>query len=238
MKENQVCARSQWSELLEKNLGYLFREKQLLTHALMHASWANEHDMDGLNNERLEFLGDAVLELCVTEELYRRYPALREGALTEIRSRLVSEQELAKLGRKLGIDCALLLGVGEEKNSGRCRDSTIADAFEAVLAAVFKDGGFESARQVVQHVYKDLWPATYHIADKQQDAKSRLQQLCQKRFKKTPTYYRIEESGPDHEKAFRVKLVLPDGREFMGYERSAKRAEHAAAALALAEFGN
>ncbi|MBD5641237.1 MAG: ribonuclease III [Desulfovibrio sp.] len=210
---------------------------QLLTHALMHSSWANEHQMEGLNNQRLEFLGDAVLELCITDELYHRYPQFREGALTEIRARLVSEAELARLGRELGIDKALLLGRGEEHNAGRDRDSIIADAFEAVLAAIYEDGGIESARKVVKWVYRKRWEEASRLETKK-DAKSRLQELCQKLYRETPNYIRLGQSGPDHAKTFEVKLILPDGQEFVGLEKSAKRAEHAAAALALETFKN
>lgn len=234
MKEQIINAetRLQQEEQLQKNLGYEFKDVHLLTQALMHTSWANEHQMDGLNNERLEFLGDAVLELCITDALYQRYPGLREGALTEMRSRLVGEVELARLGRELGIDKALLLGKGEESNAGRERDSMIADALEAVLAAIYKDADFERVSQVVNRIYREHWEDACQQGAKK-DAKSRLQELCQKIYKETPSYFRMGQSGPDHAKTFEVKLVLPDGQEFVGIEKSAKRAEHAAALLAL-----
>lgn len=220
---------------LQMRLGYEFKNPSLLTHALMHPSWANEHQMDELNNQRLEFLGDAVLELCISDELYQRYPALREGKLTETRSRLVSERELAKLASSLNLGSVLLLGKGEENNGARKRDSTLADAFEAVLAAIYKDGGIEAARNVMLKLYQNEWEKAV-APEKKKDAKSSLQELCQKLFKKLPVYARIGESGPEHEKMFEVCLTLPDGSKYHGRDKSARLAEHAAAASALAQL--
>lgn len=221
--------------LLQEKLGYQFESPDRLELALTHTSWANEHNGGGAHNQRLEFLGDAVLELCVSDEIYRRFPQAREGAMTETRSRLVSEPALAELARYLGLDRAILLGRGEERQEGREKDSLLADAFEAVLAAIYVDGGFFAARKVVARLYEDLWPESVD-ARKKKDPKSLLQEKCWKLFRQSPVYTQLEASGPAHARIFDVKLVLPDGREFLGRESSSKKAEQDAATKALANM--
>lgn len=218
---------------LQEKLGHVFSNADLLALALTHTSWANEHGREGCHNQRLEFLGDAVLELCVSEELYHRYPAAREGQMTQMRSGMVSESALAALARNLGLDCALRLGRGEERQGGRQKDSLLSDAFEAVLAAVYEDGGLEAARKVVRRVFARLWPPAEQER-KELDPKSRLQEICQREFKAAPVYALIGSSGPEHAKIFDVKLVLPNGKTFCASESSCKKAEQTAAALALA----
>lgn len=220
---------------LQEKLGHEFRDARLLGLALTHSSWANEHGRDGGHNQRLEFLGDAVLELCVSEILYHRYPDAREGPMTEMRAGLVSEPALADLARKLGIDSALRLGRGEERQRGRQKDSLLCDAFEAVLAAVYEDGGLPAARRTVEHVFAGMWPPMRQEG-KERDPKSQLQEICQKIFREGPVYALIGSSGPEHAKTFEVSLALPDGKKYMAASSSCKKAEQAAAAKALAEM--
>lgn len=216
---------------VEKILAYTFRQDDLLHMALTHSSWANENGT--LNhNERQEFLGDAVLELCVSWELFSRFPAAREGDMTRLRSRLVSTTALADLARDLGLEQCLLLGKGEEIQGGRHRDTLLSDALEAVLGAVFEDGGFEAARQVVQHIFADRWPSTVeHTPHK--DCKSRLQEIVQSTYKDRPLYVLLESRGPEHAKEFLVRLELPGGQVFTANGPSLKRAEQEAARMAL-----
>lgn len=220
---------------LQEKLGHHFHSTEILSQALTHTSWANEHDAGDDHYQRLEFLGDAVLELCVTEELFHRFPLAREGAMTEMRSRLVSEPVLAGISRILGIDRLLRLGNGEERQAGRNKDSLLADALEAVLAAVYEDGGFAACQKAVGLIYADLWPEQI-CAPKEKDPKSQLQEECQKRYRELPVYSQLSACGPEHARIFYVRLVLPDGREFMGSESSAKKAEQVAAAAALSSF--
>lgn len=218
---------------VEEKLGYIFKNKELLALALTHTSWANEHGRENYHNQRLEFLGDAVLELCISDELYRRYPQAREGRMTEMRSNLVSEPFLADLARKLGLDHTIRLGKGEDRQFGRSKDSVLSDAFEAVLAAIYEDGGLKAAREIVAKIYKDLWPCAER-EPKARDPKSSLQEICQKIYKSAPVYALLGTSGPEHAKIFEVKLTLPNGKEFVANESSCKKAEQSAAAKAIA----
>lgn len=220
---------------LQKNIHYSFGQVKHLVLALTHSSYTNEHpDFDG-HNERLEFLGDAVLELCVSELLYERFGGLREGELTYIRSGLVSQGALARLALELELDKCLRLGRGEEEQGGRRREALVSDAFEAVLGAVFIDGGFEAARGVVRALFTPLLPAG-EGKEKPKDNKSFLQELMQRDFQDRPVYTLLGSSGPEHAKLFEVGLVLPDGSSFKASGSSVKRAEQAVAAEALKKF--
>lgn len=219
-------------ETLEKR----FENIDLLRQALTHSSWANENGQPGKHNERLEFLGDAVLELCVSAELYRRYPDAREGVLTAMRAALVGEKSLAAIGRRAGLGNCLRLGSGEEKQGGRERDSILADALEAVLGAVFLDCGFAEAGKVVAALFAGLWPDA-GFAKAPVNGKSLLQEICQKKYGELPRYMPLGCFGPAHEKIFMVKALLPDGREFVANGTSQKKAERACAELALAALG-
>ena len=216
---------------LELRLGHRFGNGNLLATALTHSSWANEAGHPGAHNERLEFLGDAVLELCVSSELFRRFPEAREGDLTRMRAHLVSTPSLAALACELGIDRAILLGRGEESQGGRQRENILADAVEAVLAAVYEDGGFAAAQMAVARVFAARWP---DAPEKPQanNAKSQLQELTQRLFRACPVYA-LGASGPEHAKIFEIRLTLPDGREFFARNTSCKKAEQDAAAHAL-----
>ena len=219
-------------ESLEKKLPHNFAKPELLTLALTHSSWANEAHTPLVNNERLEFLGDAVLELCVSQELFRRFPDAREGELTTLRARLVGEKPLAQVARELGLDQAILLGIGEERQGGRNRDSIISDALEAVIAAIYEDGGLEAAKKFVDFIFADKWPKEWRTKP-ERDYKSRLQELSQQLFKEFPVYKLECASGPEHAKMFEVSLSLADGSVFHATSSSCKKAEMAAAALAL-----
>lgn len=222
-------------ERLEAALGHRFKDVSLLEQALTHSSCANEHGSGTEHNERLEFLGDAVMELCVSTVLYRRFPHAREGDLTLLRSSLVSTRSFARFARLTGIDRCLFLGRGEDAQGGRERDTVLSDAFEAVVAAVYEDGGFEAARQVVDKVFEGHWPERANESRKERDRKTSLQELCHRLFAgERPIYAQIAAEGPSHARVFTVEVTLPDGRAFRAEGTSCKRAEQNAAAKALA----
>ncbi len=217
---------------LQNALGYRFINSQLLFTALTHSSWANESKKNAIHNERHEFLGDAVLEVCVSWELFRRFPTAREGDLTRLRSLLVSAKTLADLARELRIDHYLSLGRGEESQGGRQRDTVLSDALEAVLGAIFEDGGYAAAFAVVQHIFAKHWPNDIGYSPKK-DFKTQLQEAMQRLHKNRPVYVLQGSYGPEHAKCFEVRLDLPDGRIFCASGPSLKRAEQEAARKAL-----
>jgi len=214
---------------LEAVLGYQFRDRELLERALRHASWCNEHATPRLeDNERLEFLGDAVLDLVVGHKLMTRYPQLREGELSMTRSQVVSEAGLSEVAGQLGLGAWLVLGKGEEKSGGRTKPSILADAFEAILAAVYLDGGFVAAwefvgRLLAQRIETVEFKGFY-------DFKTRLQEIAQARLKSTPTYRVVQELGPDHDKRFVVVVTIDNEEWARAVGRSKKEAEQMAAA--------
>jgi len=218
---------------LQESISYRFGQVKLLSMALTHSSYANEQGCG--HNERLEFLGDAVLELTVSEELFNRFPEAPEGALTKLRARLVSMPGLAEMAKALKLDACVLLGKGEQSQGGGSRDSLLADVFEAVLGAVFVDGGFEAARGVVRGLFAGRWPKEVE-APKMRDFKSRLQELTQQSHRTRPIYRLLGSHGPEHEKVFDVELALPDGRTLQASGASVKKAEQNAARLALESF--
>ena len=222
-------------ERLQRDIPYHFTQVKLLRAAMTHSSHANEQSEGAEHNERLEFLGDAVLELCISEELYRRFPDAREGELTAMRSRLVNQESLASLARGIGLREAIVLGKGEEAQGGRDRDSLLSDALEALLGAVFLDGGYAAAAQVVKGLFSPKWP-TRSGKPKSKDGKSRLQEVTQQLFKERPSYTLLESAGPEHDKVFTVRLELPDKTVFTAEGSSVKRAEQTAALKALAYF--
>ena len=217
-------------------LGHEFADPRLLTVALTHSSFANERGESAGHNERLEFLGDAVLELCVSEELFARFPEAPEGELTLLRSQLVNESSLAAMARRLCLESHVLLGRGEENQGGRGRASLLSDVFEAVVGAIFQDGGYEAAQAFVARVFAGLWPAR-PAAPKAKDFKSRLQEYTQKTHKTRPVYALLGSAGPEHDKRFEVRLTLPCGREVLATEKSVKKAEQMAARMALETLG-
>ena len=217
---------------LEEKLGHVFARPELLDLALTHSSWANEYSGGQHHNERQEFLGDAVLELCVSWELFRRFPEAREGELTKLRARLVSTVSLAERAREFGLDSLLKLGKGEERQGGRSRDSVLSDVLEAVLAAVYEDGGFTAAQAAVAHIFAPHWPRAAGEPQRK-DYKTRLQEVAQQLFRERPVYVQLASHGPEHAKIFEVSLHLPDGREFTASGTSCKKDEQEAARQAL-----
>lgn len=221
---------------LQKRLGYYFGNKKLLEMALTHSSWANERQRPGMHNERLEFLGDAVLELCSSIKLYHLFPEAREGELTYLRATLVSEKALAARAMEIGLNKYLLLGSGEEKQGGRERDAILCDAFEAVLGAIYEDGGLNAAMKVIEKVFAGHWPTEWRLKPGR-DFKSRLQEVIQHLYKGLPVYSLESSSGPEHAKIFEIRLELPDGRIYRAKNSSCKKAEQDCAAIALEDLG-
>lgn len=218
-------------------LGYRFSESSLIEEALRHSSYVNEQgDGKMRDNERLEFLGDAVLNLVVGHLLMERFPELNEGDLSRVRASLVNESHLADIARSIDLGDNIHLGKGEILSNGREKTSILANAFEAVLAAVYLDGGFQSAFSVVEtHLAPIL--DEFNSLDMNQDFKSQLQELVQGSQQKVPVYSVIDESGPDHDKTFCVQLEVFDVKT-EGRGKSKKLAEQDAARQALAVFHN
>ena len=221
---------------LQEEIGYQFRDASLLLLAVTHSSWANEHSEGNAHNERLEFLGDAVLEIAVSAQLFTRFPDAREGELTRMRSSLVNEPTLATIARRLRLDQCLRLARGEENQGGRHRDSLLSDAMEAVFGGVFLDGGIEQARGVVERLYENLWPRNAAKV-RRKDFKTKLQEATQRISKGLPVYVLEDSTGPEHAKIFSVRVDLPDGQCFRASGPGLKRAEQEAAHVALAALG-
>lgn len=215
---------------------YRFSNSGLLNEALTHKSYVNERRASGQNhNERLEFLGDAVLSLIVSDYLASRYPELSEGALSQLKAKLVSEAPLAKAAGRLNLGAKLRLGRGEELSKGREKPSLLADALEAVIAAVYLDGGLEASRNFTIRV---LCEELRHIDELQTrpgggDYKTRFQEWCQKHHDMLPRYVIVRETGPDHQKMFEVEVYLNDAVCGLGRGHSKKEAEQEAAQRAL-----
>ena len=218
---------------VEKALGYVFNDKALLKHALTHSSYSFEKKMDVLkNNERLEFLGDAVLQIIISTHLYTTYPKMKEGDLTRLRAKVVCEDSLAFANRTLGTGPYLILGRGEEKMGGHDRDSILADSYEAILGAIYLDGGMEPARAFV---FYSLVPHIEKISKSIQvnDYKTALQEEIQKNSKIPLKYMVIEEMGPAHDKTFKVHVTHNEKLLGEGVGKSKKDAEQQAAKVAL-----
>ena len=220
---------------LEETIGYTFHNSTTLTNALTHSSYANESGRHIPSNERLEFLGDAVLSIVVSDHLFRHFTHLPEGELTKIRSSLVCEKSLCGVARKISLGEYLLLSRGEQHTGGRERDSILADAFEALLAAIYIDGGMEEAdRFVVRFVLSELREKkdpSFH------DYKPALQEVIQQNPEEMLEYVLVEASGPDHDKHFVVEVRINSNVVGRGEGRSKKDAEQAAAHEALKLMG-
>lgn len=224
-------------ESLETKLNYKFNNTNLLTKALVHSSYANEVRGNTHSNERLEFLGDSVLSVIVAEHIFHKYPNMPEGELTRLRASLVCEKSLCALSRELELGKYLLLGRGEDKNGGRERDSILADAFEAVLATIYLDGGMSAAKDFVMNtVLRDL---EHHSGDEEsfKDYKTTLQEIIQRNPEESVSYVLIGESGPDHDKQFTVAVHLNSNVIGTGVGKSKKQAEQMAAKQALMLMG-
>jgi ribonuclease-3 len=218
---------------IEAALNLTFRDKALLRRALTHRSYINENpDYLLEDNERLEFLGDAVLDFITGEYLYHHFPEMAEGRLTNLRSALVRTERLAQFALDLKLGDHLFLGRGEEESGGRERLAILCDAFEALLGALYLDNGFDATREFI---CKIIEPALQDILnlDTAKDAKSRLQELAQSHFRITPTYRTVKEQGPDHAKEFTVEAVIGDKIYGQGQGFSKQTAAQAAAEEAL-----
>ncbi len=215
---------------LEQKLGYSFQDKQLLKQALTHSSYANEMRILKTGDyERLEFLGDAVLELVSSDFLFSKYPTIPEGQLSKLRAALVCEPALATAAKRISLQDYFLLGKGEEATGGRKKESIACDIMEAIIGAIYRDSGIEEAKKLI---------FSYILDDIEQkklvyDAKSTLQELAQSKYKVPLSYRLIYEDGPEHDKSFGVEALLGDRVVGQGEGRSKKTAEQQAAYMAL-----
>ena len=222
---------------LESAIGYRFNDRSLLREALTHKSFSNEQaEGTAPHSERLEFLGDAVLDLAISDLAFCRFPDLAEGELTRLRAELVSESGLARVARALALGEHLLLGRGEARSGGHDKDSLLADALEALFGAVFRDGGFSAASGVIGRLFNaELERAARRKAGG--DYKTRLQELLQARSGRPPKYRLLEVSGPDHQRSFRVEVCCGEEPLGRGCGSSKKAAEQEAAREALEQLG-
>ncbi|MEI7810498.1 MAG: ribonuclease III [bacterium] len=217
----------------EKKTNIIFKDKNLLKQAFIHRSYINENTNTGLShNERLEFLGDAVLELVVTDFLYRKYPSYTEGELTAIRSSLVNAITVSEIASKVGMNDFLLLSKGESKDNGKARQYILANTFEAYIGAVFMDQGYKSAESFIAEY---LLPLTNEIVSKKlwRDSKSLVQEKAQEFVGTTPSYKVLSESGPDHDKHFTIGIMFGTDLIAEGKGKSKQEAEQKAAEAAL-----
>ena len=217
-------------EALEARLGYTFRDRALLENALMHSSYANEHRMKKLSdNERLEFLGDAVLEIVTSDFLYHEHTDVPEGELTRVRASIVCEQTLAFCTRAIDLGKYLYLGKGEDLTGGRNRKSILSDALEAVIGAIFLDGGFANAKEfVLKYILTDIEHKQLFY-----DSKTILQEIVQAGYNEELNYQLIREEGPDHDKRFVVEARIGEKSIGEGMGHTKKAAEQEAAYQAL-----
>lgn len=224
MSENKL-------EELQMRIGYHFRDLKLLCQALSHSSYANEHRQEhAKDNERLEFLGDAVLEVASSEFLFLEYPKMPEGDMTKLRASLVCEPTLARCAREISLPEYLLLGKGEEHTGGRQRDSIVSDAMEAVIGAIYLDGGFANAKDFVRkYILTDIEHKKLFY-----DSKTILQEIVQRDYKEEEVSYKLTgEEGPDHAKRFLVEVQIGGKTEGCGAGSTKKAAEQEAAYQAI-----
>lgn len=220
-------------EMLEERLGYRFRDHEMRRTALTHKSFSNEQSgLPVSHNERLEFLGDAVLDLAVSCRIFRDFPALPEGELTRIRAEVVSEKGLAAIARQLDLGACLLLGRGEARSGGREKDSLLANALEALLGAIFCDGGFEDVQPVVDRLFgAAIGCSVRHKSGI--DHKTRLQEMLQAQYGRGPSYLLVLAEGPDHQRRYTVEVRFDGEAVGTGQGRTKKAAEQEAAREAL-----
>ena len=222
--------------LIEKQIHYTFKEKSLIELAFIHRSFTNENrDVINEHNERLEFLGDAVLGLIVSDFLYTHLPDHPEGELSYLRSRLVEAPACMKYLQKIGLERFLMVGRGEAMNEGKGRGTILADLFEAVIGALYLDGGIEAAKKFFfKHFREDVLAI---VEKPHRNWKAELQDYCQKKYQKPPEYEVINEEGPDHLKTFFVQVHLNDKELGLGKGSSKKEAEQSAAEHAIHNLG-
>lgn len=217
--------------MTHRKLGYEFKNLSLLETALTHSSYANEFSCP--SNERLEFLGDALLGCVVSVLLYEKYPSYTEGDLSKIRSRVVSGANFAKYAESLGLGRQMRLGKGEENTGGRERESNNANAFEALVGALYLDAGYEKTFEVVSRLFQDAIEEN----DFPRDSKTKLQEVSQSLFGETPEYRVLSEEGPPHERTFIVEVRIPSDLTGTGKGRSKRQSEQSAARDALRKLG-
>jgi ribonuclease-3 len=220
-------------DALQERISYRFPDRALALSSLIHTSWANEHPGESIShNERLEFLGDAVVDLAISHRLMERFPAAHEGELTKLRALIVNEEGLARVARAIGLGELLLLGRGESRSGGREKNSLLADAFEAVLGAVFLCGGMADVMPMVDRLFSDTLEA---LAEGRfgADYKSKLQEESHLLLKATPRYLVVSVRGPEHEKIFEVEVTVGETIQARATGRSKKEAEQSAAREAL-----
>ena len=222
---------------LEQKLGIQFKNKDLLKEAITHRSYLNENPSWNLpHNERLEFLGDAVLELAVTEGLFNQYPQYPEGQLTSLRAALVNYQAIATVARDLNLGNFILLSRGEAKDVGRAREVILANAMEALLGAIYLDNGYQGAKKIIERFVINPNLDKIIEAGLYKDPKSHLQEVVQEKLKLTPTYQILEEWGPDHKKIFRMGVYFGEKLITEGEGYSKQEAEIEAAKNALKTY--
>lgn len=229
--------RSQWMHnlpVLEERIGYRFRMLERLEEATIHKSYTNEFKKGGgrRDNERLEFLGDTILGLLIAEHLMVAFPDSPEGVLSKLKGRIVSEPTLAQVARNIGLGSFLLIGRGEEITQGREKNSILSDALEAVIAALYQDGGLGAARAFVLREFREVIQGATQ-SDFTQDFKTELQEYCQRELETLPRYKIINQTGPDHQKVFDVAALIRDSVWGEGRGHSKKEAEQMAAKSAL-----
>jgi ribonuclease-3 len=231
---NQMEQLLQNASLIESKFGYHFKDRSLLVLAFIHRSFVNENKDIKEHNERLEFLGDSILGMLIADYLYCNLPQVPEGQLSYLRSRLVEAGSCVNYVQTLGIASHILLGKGEKRNDGRGRDSILADLFEAIVGAIYLDGGLEAVRQFI---FKNFNKEIEAILETPlRNWKALLQDYCQKKYQQTPTYQVLNESGPDHSKIFRISVCIKQTELGQGQGPSKKEAQQAAAADALSRF--
>jgi ribonuclease-3 len=217
---------------IPQRIGYAFKDTELLERALTHKSYANENKVP-YHNERMEFLGDAVLGLVISENLMKLYPDSTEGDLSRLRAAVVSEPTLAAVSRKIGLGDYLLLGKGEDQTGGRNKDSLLADCLEALIAAVYLDAGKDAAESLIIRLFEEVIKKT-SASGGSLDYKTELQERCQEQLKQLPEYRIVSETGPDHQKQFEMEVWIKGQLAGRGIGKSKKEAEQRAAREALA----
>ena len=222
-------------DALQTRLGYFFRDENLLRLALTHPSVAHEQGATVQHNQRLEFLGDAVLQLILTSELYEKFPAMDEGPLTKARAQMVNRRALADQGRRLGLGEHLILSRGEEASGGRQRPSALADTFEALLGAIFLDAGFDAARDIVLRQFREEF-GELEVIPNLENPKGELQEILQANSTEAPQYQLESVSGPDHDRLFECAVYHQGVELGRGEGKSKKEAESRAALAALANL--
>lgn len=223
-------------DLLEARIGHTFEDTSLLVEALTHTTYVNEHKDGGLrDNQRLEFLGDTVINTVITALLFERFPSEKEGPLTKRRAELINEAALSRIAMHLGLGEFLLLGRGEERDGGREKPSLLADAYEALIGAVFLDSSFEKVSAVVRSHYESVFGAVGDVSPS--DYKSLLLEYCQAHLKEMPRIVVVRESGPEHSKEFEVVVMIGERVMGRGAGKNKKQASQAACREALRSLG-